>query len=126
MSPDIRLGTVDLRVTCNRRKEGLDTQSAQVGGQTLSAVTRLEQTTGVAELDTTRLEPRDRAYAESLGAEEQKVVLSTVLRFRHPDRLQVGDPLPSLELVRLEDGRAVRVDTLADDRPLVLVFGSYT
>lgn len=80
----------------------------------------------MAEADLTRLEPRDRAYAESLGAEERKVVLSTVLRYRHPDRLQVGDPLPSLELVRLEDGRAVRLDALADDRPLVLVFGSYT
>jgi hypothetical protein len=46
-------------------------------------------------------------------------------RYRRPDRLQVGDPLPALELARL-DGGTVRLEALARERPLVLFFGSVT
>ena len=72
------------------------------------------------------LDPRDREHAATLGDEEREVVVSTVARFRRPDRLRVSDPLPQLELLRLEDASRVRLGALADGRPLVLVFGSFT
>ena len=71
------------------------------------------------------LDPRDREYAESLPVEERDVVLAAVTRFRRPDLLQVGDPLPDLELHDL-DGRSVGLRSLVNGKPLVLVFGSFT
>ena len=50
-------------------------------------------------------------------------------RHRVPDRLSVGDPVPPLELRRL-DGEGtegtVRLNSFVGDRPLVLIFGSCT
>lgn len=74
----------------------------------------------------TYLDPRDAEYAESLPADERETVVATVSRFRRPDRLRVGDALPELELLRLEDGTETRLASLAGGRPLVLVFGSFT
>ncbi len=74
----------------------------------------------------TYLDPRDREYAESLPGDERETVVSTVTRFRRPDRLRLGDPLPRLEVLGLEDGRPVSLPSLVDGRPLVLVFGSFT
>ena len=73
-----------------------------------------------------RLDPRDRAYAEGLAGDEREVVVSTVARYRRPDRLAVGDPLPALPALRLEDGSRVELRDLARERPLLLVFGSFT
>ena len=72
------------------------------------------------------IDPRDREYTESLTGDERETVVSTVTRFRRPDRLWVGDPLPDLEVLGLEDGRPVRLGSLVAGRPLVLVFGSFT
>ena len=72
------------------------------------------------------LDPRDRAHADSLPADERDVVVATVERFRRPERLAAGDPLPPLELLRLDDGSPVPLGSLLDGRPLVLVFGSFT
>ena len=72
------------------------------------------------------LDPRDREHAESLPPDERGTVLTTVERFRRPDRLAAGSSLPDLELLRLEDGARVPLRSLAGDRPLVLVFGSFT
>ena len=74
----------------------------------------------------TYLDPRDREYAESLSGDERHAVVSTVTRFRRPDRLRVGDPLPKLDVLQLEDGRPVSLASIVDGRPLVLVFGSFT
>jgi hypothetical protein len=79
----------------------------------------------VSTADLDRLEPRERAYVESLAVEEQAVVLSTLVRYRRPDRLGVGDRVPELEVFRLDGGTA-RLDELAGPEPLVLVFGSFT
>ena len=76
-----------------------------------------------ADLD--RLSPREREYVESLDADEQAVVLPTLVRYRRPDRLGVGDRVPTLELFRLDGGKAL-LDELAGPQPLVLVFGSFT
>jgi len=72
------------------------------------------------------LDPRDAEYAESLPADERDTVVATVSRFRRPDRLRVGDTLPDLELLRFEDATPIRLASLAVNRPLVLVFGSFT
>ena len=72
------------------------------------------------------LDPRDAEYADSLPAGERDTVVGTVARFRRPDRLRVGDALPDLELLDLEDGAPVRLTSLANGRPVVLVFGSFT
>lgn len=72
------------------------------------------------------LDPRDRAYAEELQGDEREVVVATVSRYRRPDRLAVGDPLPDLAADRLDDGTRVTLGGLADDRPLLLVLGSFT
>jgi hypothetical protein len=72
------------------------------------------------------LDPRDRAHADSLTAGERDTVVATVGRFRRPDRLAVGDPLPDIELLRIEDYSRVSLASLVDGRPLVLVFGSFT
>ena len=74
----------------------------------------------------TYLDPRDREYAESLPAEERETIVATVTRFRRPDSLQVGDALPELRLLRLEDGDTVGLASLVVGKPLVLVFGSFT
>jgi hypothetical protein len=72
------------------------------------------------------LDPRDAEYAATLPAEERGTVLETVTRFRRPDRLRVGDELPDLALLQLEDGTPVELGSLVNGRPLVLVFGSFT
>jgi hypothetical protein len=72
------------------------------------------------------LHPLDREYVETLSGDEREMVVSTVTRFRRPDRLRVGDALPALDALRLEDGRPVALGSLVDSRPLVLVFGSFT
>jgi hypothetical protein len=72
------------------------------------------------------LDPRDRAYAEELDGDEREVVVSTVARYRRRDRLGVGDPLPDLAAARLDDGTPVALRDIARERPLLLVFGSFT
>jgi hypothetical protein len=72
------------------------------------------------------LDPRDRAYAEELAGDEREIVVSTVARYRRPDSLGVGDPLPDLAAARLDDGTPVAVREMARERPLLLVFGSFT
>ena len=72
------------------------------------------------------LDPRDRAYAEQLDGDERELVVSTVARYRRPERLVVGDPLPDLHAARLDDGQPVALRDLSRERPLLLVFGSFT
>ena len=45
---------------------------------------------------------------------------------RSEGSLQVGDIAPDLELERLDGSGKVRFSQLHSDRPLVLLFGSYT
>ena len=72
------------------------------------------------------LDPRDRAYVEELHRDEREVVVSTLARYRRPDRLAVGDLLPDLAAARLDDGTRITLRELTRDRPLLLVFGSFT
>jgi hypothetical protein len=73
------------------------------------------------------LDDRERAYVAGLEDDEERAtVVSTLLRYRHPDRLRAGDRVPSLSLIELESGRPVGLESLFSERPLVLVFGSFT
>jgi hypothetical protein len=72
------------------------------------------------------LDARDRAYADSLPDDERATVVSTVTRFRRPESLDVGDTVPDVELLRLENAKPIRLGSLVDGRPAVLVFGSFT
>ena len=44
---------------------------------------------------------------------------------RQPTKLQVGDPAPDFKLKRM-DGGEVRLSSFRGQRPVLLVFGSYT
>ena len=46
--------------------------------------------------------------------------------FRMPDKLGVGDPMPEIGLARLDDARTVQLQDYLHEKPLVLIFGSYT
>ena len=72
------------------------------------------------------LDELDAAYIASVADETLRdTMLCTVTTYRRPDRLQVGDPPPDVEFLRLEDGNPVRL-TFPSERPIVLIFGSYT
>lgn len=73
------------------------------------------------------VDDEDRRYVESLepGAERDAVVAS-MLRYRAPETLVVGDPLPAVTLRRAADLEPVELSTLVKGRPLLLVFGSFT
>jgi hypothetical protein len=73
-----------------------------------------------------QLDARDREYVAGLDPEERNVVLSAMGRYMRSGGVEVGEPVPALTLSRLEDGAPVHLDALAADRPLVLVFGSFT
>lgn len=81
---------------------------------------------GHTEPELARLDPRDREYAESLEDGERDVVVSTVARYRRPEALRVGDPLPDLSAVALDGGARVALRDLSREQPLLLVFGSFT
>jgi hypothetical protein len=69
----------------------------------------------------------DREYVAQISdAAQREVVVSTLLRYRVPEQLAVGDPVPAAEVTALDPPRVVRLDRLVRDRPVMLVFGSYT
>jgi hypothetical protein len=73
------------------------------------------------------VDPQDREYVESLADDgERAVVLTTLLRYRVPEQLGIGDRVPSVSMTRLGPPGVVYLDRLGEDRPVVLVFGSYT
>lgn len=73
------------------------------------------------------LDPRDRAYVDSVPDPELRAVMVCALTtYRQADTLAVGDRAPSVVLTDLESGRPVGLDDSPRDRPLVLFFGSYT
>lgn len=72
------------------------------------------------------LDERDRMYIEAMPNDaEREAALCTVTTYRRPDRLKTGDPLPALELTFLKDGAKINLSA-GRDRPLALLFGSYT
>ena len=72
-------------------------------------------------------DPTDRGYVESLepGAERETVIAS-LARYRTPETLVPGDPLPAVTVRRADDLEPVALVDLVLGRPLLLVFGSFT
>lgn len=64
--------------------------------------------------------PDDYNYADFIMKRE----IPLFERFR--ERLHVGDGAPDFELLRLDDGRQVRLSDHWSDGPLVIEFGSFT
>jgi hypothetical protein len=72
------------------------------------------------------LEERDAAYIRSEPDPERRAaVRCAVTTYRRPDRLDVGDRAPALELPRLETAGSETIGP-GRERPLALFFGSYT
>jgi hypothetical protein len=71
--------------------------------------------------------PRDESFISRVPDEHQRrVMTASVERYRRADRLGPGDMLPVLPLTRLSDGETMQTTDLPANRPLVLIFGSYT
>lgn len=51
---------------------------------------------------------------------------STLWSIARGGKLHVGDPAPDFELRRQDKSGSVRLSSFKADRPVVLVFGSYT
>jgi hypothetical protein len=73
------------------------------------------------------VDPSDRGYIESLEpGDERDTVIASLARYRTPEALEAGDPLPIVTLRRAHDLGPVALVDLARGRPLLLVFGSFT
>ena len=72
-------------------------------------------------------DPTDRGYVETMepGAERDAVIRS-LARYRTPEALQTGDPIPGVSVRRASDLEPVALPELSLGRPLLLVFGSFT
>ena len=89
----------------------LDVMERAVGGEAVDAI----------------VDSEDRAYVESLApGPERDAVVASLLRYRNPEALQVGDPLPTVIVRDADDLEPIELATLVRDRLLLLVFGSYT
>jgi hypothetical protein len=67
----------------------------------------------------------EEVYAQSDPVEREAMICS-ITTYRAPNKLNVGDTIPHLELTSLESRQKVELRTLVEDRPLVFFFGSYT
>lgn len=77
--------------------------------------------------DSAIVDAEDRAYVESLArGPERDAVVASLLRYRNPEALEVGDALPAVVVRDAETLEQVEIPTLVSGRPLLLVFGSYT
>ena len=80
-----------------------------------------------ADLDLDTLSVNERKMLDNIEDTEQRnVIACSLVAHRRPDRLTVGDRVPDLTIARLADGAPVSLADYVDDRPLVLVFGSFT
>jgi aminoglycoside phosphotransferase (APT) family kinase protein len=64
-------------------------------------------------------------YAQT-DPNEREAMLCSITTYRSPNKLNVGDTIPHTTLTSLETKQKVDLRTLAEERPLVLFFGSYT
>ncbi len=73
------------------------------------------------------VDAEDRSYVDSLApGPERDAVVASLLRYRRPEALQAGDPLPTVTVRGAGDLEPVELADLVRGRPLLLVFGSYT
>ena len=60
-----------------------------------------------------------------LEGETQYQAACSVIKYRQPDLLKVGDLVPAVDLIDLDSGKKVNLSAELG-KPLVLFFGSYT
>ena len=73
------------------------------------------------------VDAEDRAYVESLSpGPERDTVVASLLRYRTPEALRPGDPLPTVTVRGADDLGPIELAKLVRGRPLLLVFGSFT
>ncbi len=73
------------------------------------------------------VDAEDRRYVESLArGPERDAVIASLIRYRNPEVLEPGDVLPTVTVRGADDLEPIELATLVGDRPLLLVFGSYT
>ncbi len=73
------------------------------------------------------VDAEDRAYVESLASgPERDAVVASLLRYRNPEALEPGDPLPTGTVRGADDLEPIELSELVRERPLLLVFGSFT
>ena len=83
------------------------------------------------EQDHRLVEPRDEeSVAAARHVAQREAIVCTLTAYRRPDRLEPGDPVPELGLTVLTDADTPGTDTVRldaeYDRPVRLIFGSYT
>ena len=72
------------------------------------------------------LDARDLEYIErERDLVKREAIYCTVAKYRRPDSLAVGDPIPELKLTNLSTGEVVHLQSECK-QPLALFFGSYT
>jgi hypothetical protein len=85
------------------------------------------ESAGGDESAVTLVDPADRGYVESLApGVERETVIASLARYRAPETLQAGDSLPDVTVRRAERLEPIGLRQLAQGRPLLLVFGSFT
>ena len=57
---------------------------------------------------------------------QREAMVCSITTYRTPNKLDVGDPIPHLELTSHETRQVQNLDILAQKQPLFLIFGSYT
>ena len=57
---------------------------------------------------------------------QREAMVCSITTYRTPNKLDVGDPIPHLELTSLETRQVQNLEVLIQNQPLVLIFGSYT
>ena len=67
----------------------------------------------------------EEVYAQTDPVEQEAMVCS-ITTYRAPNKLNVGDTIPHLQVTALANRQKVDLRSLAEERPLVLCFGSYT
>ena len=73
------------------------------------------------------VDPTDRGYVETMApGAERDIVIASLARYRAPEALVAGDPLPHVTARHADGLEPVAVPELSRERPLLLVFGSFT
>ncbi|MEM7117862.1 MAG: hypothetical protein AAF614_35860 [Chloroflexota bacterium] len=74
----------------------------------------------------THLIKEDADFLESAkGADDYDDMVCAITTYRYPDKLQLGDAVPDLTLTSLSGVGEVAL-AAERERPLILIFGSYT
>ena len=73
------------------------------------------------------IDPEDREYVSTVADRGQRdIIAASLMRYRSPERLTTHDPVPAVTLRRVDSAELVELGDLLGERPVVLVFGSYT